>query len=711
MKKFLFASLLLSVFIVFQIPAQQLTIEQAVLQTGLNPVPPAFIWGGPSGGFLQVKNGSLVSIQARSSKESIILTRDEFNQIIQASGLAAVPALPLPVILPSGFLRFTVGSAMVDFDWNQKKITGIFKIPDGSANMSFTPSGALAAYTVGQNIEIIDSNGKKTPVTNDHEKGIVNGQSVSRQEFGINSGLFWSPKGSMLAFYHKDESMVTEYPLVNIMTKPASAEMIRYPMAGGPSEVIGVGIYNVSDGRTIFLEEQAFGDDRYMTNITWDPSENYLYAAVLNREQNHMLLNQYDARTGEKIRTLFEESSEKYVEPLKGLIFKPDDPSQFVWFSQRDGFNHLYLYRNDGSLIRQLTRGEWVVTDFISWDSKGRYIFYQATDPSPLERHIYRLDVNTGARLQLTHNGGTHDALISPDGKYLIDTYSSYSVPGCVLLSEIGSKDSKTLFDAPNPLTNLKMGEYRPFTIKAADKKMDLFGYLVLPPDMDPTKKYPVIVYVYGGPHAQMVVDRWMGGASGWQHYMAQQGFISMTLDNRGSDARGRDFEQVIHRNLGKAEMADQMEGINYLFTLPFVDSNRIGVHGWSYGGFMTTSLMLNYPDIFKVGVAGGPVTDWSYYEVMYGERYMDMPVENPEGYKLSSTLTQIKNLRGRLMLIHGDNDPTVVWQNSLMFVRKCIDEGKLVDYMVYPQHPHNVRGKDRIHLMRTVSRYFQDNL
>jgi dipeptidyl-peptidase-4 len=234
---------------------------------------------------------------------------------------------------------------------------------------------------------------------------------------------------------------------------------------------------------------------------------------------------------------------------------------------------------------------------------------------------------------------------------------------------------------------------------------------MVLPPDMDSTKKYPVIVYVYGGPHAQLVLNTWLGGASGWQHYMAQQGYISMTLDNRGSDARGRDFEQIIHRNLGKAEMADQMEGINYLFSLPFVDSNRIGVHGWSYGGFMTTSLMLNYPDIFKVGVAGGPVIDWKYYEVMYGERYMDMPSENPDGYELSSTLPRVKNLRGRLMLIHGDIDPTVVWQNSLMFVRKCIDEGKLVDYMIYPQHPHNVRGKDRVHLMRTVTRYFQDNL
>lgn len=711
MNKRISAILLLTSFFIIRVPAQQLSIEQAVLQTGLYPSRPSLVWGGPAGGYLQVKNGSIVSIQAKSGKESILLSRDDLNVILQASGVPAIPVLALPEILPSGHFRFAIGTFVVDFDWNQKNIIGKVSIPAGSGNLSMAQSGTLAAYTVGQNIVVTDDSGKITTVTNDQERGVVNGQTVSRSEFGISSGLFWSPKGSMLAFYRKDERMVTEYPLVNITTTPASAERIRYPMAGGQSEIIRVGIYNMADGSTVFLDEGAFGDDRYLTNITWDPSERYLYAAILNREQNHLLLNQYDAKTGLMVKTLFEESSAKYVEPLNGLFFNPEDPAQFIWISERDGFDHLYLYRTDGTMIRQLTHGEWVVTDFLGWDSRGRSVFFRATDPSPLERQIYRLDLNSGVRMRLTIDAGTHDALISRDGRFIIDSYSSLTIPRRVKLWEMGTRDIKTIYDAPNPVENLKMGQYRPFTIKAADKKTDLYGYLVLPADMDPAKKYPVIVYVYGGPHAQLVVNSWMGGASGWQHYMARQGYISMTLDNRGSDARGRDFEQIIHRNLGKAEMADQMEGMNYLFSQPFVDSNRIGVHGWSYGGFMTTSLLLNYPDIFKVGVAGGPVTDWKFYEVMYGERYMDTPAENPEGYELSSVLPQVKNLRGRLMLIHGDIDQTVVWQNSLMFVRKCIDEGKLVDYMVYPQHPHNVRGKDRVHLMRTVTRYFQDNL
>ncbi len=711
MKKFLSISLLIIAVLVANVTAQQLSIEQAVLQTGLNAARPAFAWGGPDGGYLQVKNGAIMSIQAKTGKETTLITRIEINTLLQSSGVQPLQTLVLPEVMPSGLLRFNTGSAIFDFDWNQKKITGKFTVPGTSENFCVTTFGTMGAYTIGQNIMLVDNSGKITPVTNDKEDGIVNGQTVSRSEFGINSGLFWSPAGSSLAFYSKDERKVTQYPLVNINTTPASSNMIRYPMAGGESEIVKVGIYNVADGSTVFLEEDAFGPGRYFTSVTWDPNENYLYAGVLNREQNHLLLNQYDAKTGRKLRTLFEESSAKYVEPLNNLIFNPNDPTQFIWISDRSGFYHMYLYRTDGTFIRQLTHGDWLITEFLGWDKHGKYVFFRATDPSPLERHIYRLDLNSGIRLQLSPDPGTHDGWISPDGRFIIDSYSSYTVPRRIVLREIGSKEFRIISDAPNPVASLKMGQYRPLKIKAADKRTDLYGYMVLPPDMDSTKKYPVIVYVYGGPHAQLVLNTWLGGASGWQHYMAQQGYISMTLDNRGSDARGRDFEQIIHRNLGKAEMADQMEGINYLFSLPFVDSNRIGVHGWSYGGFMTTSLMLNYPDIFKVGVAGGPVIDWKYYEVMYGERYMDMPSENPDGYELSSTLPRVKNLRGRLMLIHGDIDPTVVWQNSLMFVRKCIDEGKLVDYMIYPQHPHNVRGKDRVHLMRTVTRYFQDNL
>ncbi len=695
----------------FLATGQQLTIEQAIGQTGFYPDVPIMIWGGPAGAYLQVRDDELIATQVKTGKEAVLLTKETLNKVLRESGLETLSPLPLPQVLSDGRFRFTLKEWLVDYDWNRNQITGKLPVPAGSQNLAPSPLSDGVAYTRGANLFWTGKGGAGKHITNDTVDGIVNGQTVSRNEFGISLGIFWSPKGSCVAFYRKDERNVTKYPMVDISKTPAEQVFTRYPMAGGSSELIQVGIYRFSTGLTIFLEETAFGDDRYMTNITWDPEERFLYAAVLNREQNHMMLNQYDASTGKKLRTLFEEKSDKYVEPLHGLYFNPVDPGSFIWISERDGYDHLYLYRTDGHLVRQLTSGNWVITDFAGWDRKGKAVYFTSTEISPLERHFYSVDVATGVRTRLTTESGTHDVLVGPDHKYLIDSYSSYSVPRRILLREMSGKEVRVLFEAADPLAGTRLGEYKPFTIKSADKKTDLFGYMVLPPDFDSGKKYPVILYVYGGPHAQLVLNRWLGGASGWQYYMAQQGFICVTIDNRGSDARGRDFEQVIHRNLGKAEMADQMEGIHYLSTLPWIDQDRIGVHGWSYGGFMTTSLMINYPDIFKVGAAGGPVTDWRFYEVMYGERYMDMPKENPEGYELGSTLNQVKNLRGRLLLIHGDIDPVVVWQNSLAFVRKCIDEGKLVDYMVYPRHEHNVRGKDRIHLMKTITRYFEEHL
>ncbi|HBB91009.1 MAG TPA: S9 family peptidase [Bacteroidales bacterium] len=693
------------------LPGQQLTIEEAVLQTGFYPVLPRYAWSSKPNHYITIRDNALVETNIRNNKESVLFTKETFNELLAKNGISPVVRLGLPEVLASGMLRFTASQGILDVDPVKGQIAGLVPVHDSMMTPLLGPGGSFVAFTDAKNVYLSDRSGRVRAVTDEKEPGITNGQSVSRQEFGITDGLFWSPQGNYLSYFRKNERAVSEYPLVNIAETPAKVGPVRYPMAGGPSETVELGVYRVSDGATVVIRENGMGENCYLTNISWDPEEKYVFIAVLNREQNHMVLNQYDVYSGQKIRTLFEERSEKYVEPLRGMFFNPANPEQFIWFSERDGYDHLYLYRTDGSLIRQVTRGYWVVTDFLGWDKKGKSIWFRSTEVSPLERHAYRLDMTSGTKSQLTRDPGTHDVIISPDGRYCFDSYSSYTVPGKVVAREASGAEMKVLFEASNPLAGKKLGTYQSLVIKAADKRTDLYGYLILPPQMDPAKKYPVIVYVYGGPHAQLVVNRWLGGASGWQHYMAQLGYISLTLDNRGSDARGRDFEQVIHRNLGRSEMADQMEGIQYLLNQPFVDANRIGVHGWSYGGFMTTSLLLNYPDIFKVGVAGGPVTDWRFYEVMYGERYMDMPSENPDGYQQVSTLGQIRNLRGRLLLIHGDMDQTVVMQNSLAFLKKSVEEGKLVDFLVYPGHPHNVRGKDRVHLMRTVTRYFEDHL
>ena len=462
--------------------------------------------------------------------------------------------------------------------------------------------------------------------------------------------------------------------------------------------------------------------EKYLTNIAWSPNGKSLYVAELNREQNEMHLVRYSALTGEKEAELFSETDLRYVEPQHPVQFLPNDTTRFIWQSERDGFNHLYLYDTNGRLVRQLTAGEWVVTDVGGFDKDGKRVIFEATAPHPvsasmqgdaLRRYVWSVDLESDRLMDcLSWKDGVHHWRLSSSGAYAIDKWSSPTVPREIDLVRV--KDAKvveTLLTAPDPYKNYRMPKIEVGKILAADGKTPLNYRLVLPPDLDPSKKYPTVVYVYGGPHAQMVTGDWLNGTRGWDIYMALRGYVIFTVDNRGSANRGHAFESIIHRNLGQNEMADQMKGVEFLKSLPYVDADRIGVHGWSFGGFMTTNLMLTYPDVFKVGVAGGPVIDWSNYEIMYGERYMDRPQDNPEGYKRANLKLKAGNLKGHLLLIHGDVDPVVVWQHSLGFLKACVDANTYPDYFVYPRHQHNVIGKDRPHLHEKITRYFDDYL
>jgi dipeptidyl-peptidase-4 len=311
---------------------------------------------------------------------------------------------------------------------------------------------------------------------------------------------------------------------------------------------------------------------------------------------------------------------------------------------------------------------------------------------------------------KLTMEDGYHHISLSSSGKYFIDDFSSLDTPHRIRIFSMNGKPILELLDAPNPLENRKIGKTELVDIKAADGTT-LHARIITPSNLDPSKKYPVVVYVYNGPHVQLVTNSWLGGAPLWMHSMCEEGYIIWTLDGRGSDMRGLEFEQAIFRDLGTLEIQDQMAGVAYLRSLPYVDQERMGVHGWSYGGFMTTGLMLREPGTFKAGVAGGPVIDWKYYEVMYTERYMDTPQENPEGYAKSDLKKYVKNLKGDLLMIHGSSDDVVVLQHNMTFLKQCIDEGVQVDFFVYPGHAHNVRGKDRVHLMTKVIGYFMDKL
>ena len=572
-----------------------------------------------------------------------------------------------------------------------------------------SPDNSKLAYTVDNNLFLIYSNDEVKQITSDSNLGIVNGQSVHRNEFGISKGIFWSPKSNYIAYYRMDETMVTDYPLVDITQRIASVENIKYPMAGMKSHEVTLNVYNVASGQTIAIKTGE-PKEQYLTNIAWSPDEKSIYIAVLNREQNHLKLNKYSATTGNFIATLFEEKDEQYVEPSKPIEFIGNDSTQFIWNSRRDGWNHIYLYKTDGTLLKQLTKGEWEVTSVVKNDVKSGVLYFTATKESPIESHLYALNTKKGDIVKLTSGEGTHYPRVSNDSKYFVDFYSSIAVPNKVDLYSTSGKIVKNIITASNPYNGYDVPLPELVNLKA-DDGTTLYGRIVKPINFNPAKKYPVVVYVYGGPHSQLVTNSWMGGSRLWESYMANKGFILFTLDNRGTSNRGADFEQAIHRNLGTIEVSDQLVGLKFLKSLSYVDSERIGVHGWSYGGFMTISMMLKASDEFKVGVAGGPVTDWKFYEIMYGERYMDMPDENPDGYKNADLKNYVKNLKGNLLIIQDDMDKTVVMQHSLTLIHEFIKNGVQVDFFVYPQHDHNVMGKDRVHLIDKIIKYFEEKL
>jgi len=654
--------------------------------------------------------------------EKVVFTLTQLNQSLTVAGRETVSSLPVFTI-PSAeepIFAFTSKQHRLHYNFKENRITADYSLSSKWSHYDYSPENAYLAFTEGNNLKILSPENKVITVTNETDEGIVCGQSVHQNEFGIRKGTYWSPKGSALAFYRMDETMVTTYPLVNVDARTAELVPHKYPMAGMKSHEVTVGVYNIESGTTTWLKT-GLPKEKYLTNITWSPDEKSIYIAELNRDQNEMHLVRYSALTGEKEMDLFTETSHTYVEPSNPVLFIPGKPETFIWQSDRDGYNHLYLYDTSGKELKQLTSGEWVVQRVLGFDKKSEHIYITATAPHPvssnnagssLEVYAWQINLKTGKRSCFNQSKGVHNVSVSTSGLYAIDQWTTPTVPREIDVVRI--KDGKVmthLLSSKDPYKGFNMPEIEGGSIKSADNMTDIHYRLIKPVGLDENKKYPTIIYVYGGPHSQQVTGGWLHGTRGWEIYMAQRGYVVFVVDNRGTGNRGRDFEHIIHRQLGVTEMADQMKGVDFLKSLPYVDTDRIGVHGWSYGGFMTTNLMLTHPDVFKVGVAGGPVIDWKYYEIMYGERYMDSPQDNPEGYKNADLKLRAGNLKGRLLLIHGDIDPVVVWQHSLSFLKSCVDANTYPDYFVYPHHEHNMMGKDRIHLHEKITRYFDDYL
>jgi len=683
---------------------KSLTVEDAVMgyYNGLYPEKITGLQWVPGTELYSAINSNVLYVFDTTGKIKKKLTLAEIKTTVKNPELSYMPRLTWES--PTE-LHLTLKDKLYILDPFKNELKKFITLPDRFENIDFHFNSESIAYTQ-ENDLFIWRDGQETRVTKNNEHN-TSGQAIARYEFGISKGTFWSPSGAFLAFYEKNEENVTEYPLLDYSSTPASSHPIKYPMAGQLSEHGRVGIVDSETGETTYLQQMG-EEDSYVTNIAWSPDNQFIYLAHLNREQTSMALNKYN-RKGDFLKTIYQEFDEEYVEPENPPYFIPNGKGEFIWITEKNGFSNLVLMNDDG-IIRELTNLTYEITDFIGFNSEGTKAFFHATGENPTENHGYAVELETGTVTQLTSGNGTHTISVSESGKFYIDNYSSTTIPGKTTLYHTTKSKSWEILSAENPLSEYSIGTTEIFSKKTSDGT-ELWCRMIKPSHFDETKKYPVLFYVYNGPHVQLVTDSWLGGASLWMHSLAEEGYIIFTVDGRGSSHRGIDFEQTVHENMGTIEVQDQAEMAEWLKTLPYTDNDRFAVHGWSYGGFMTTSLMLKKPGLFKVGVAGGPVIDWRLYEIMYTERYMDTPETNPEGYAEADLKTHVANLEGKLMLIHGASDDVVVMQHSMEFLTKCIEEGKEIEFFPYPGHAHNVRGKDRVHLMTKVLNYIKSIL
>ena len=703
-----FVTFAIALMMTFTLSAQEserklLTIEDVVLNRELSPKTFPVQWVGQSDSYSTVEGNNLVATDARNNKKRTIITLEELNKLLSTD----FKRFPAYAWEDDNSLIVNAHSQRNAIDLKLKKVAAAYKIPVGANLTRQSGKGGIYAYTKDNNLYCYDGE-REHQITNFEDKNIVCGQSVSRNEFGISGGIFFSPDAKKIAFYQKDESRVTDFPLLDINTRTGTLRNIKYPMNGMDSEHVSLGVYDIASGKTTYLNVTDFDAERYLTCITWSPDSERIYIQVLDRAQKNVHLNSYNASTGQIDKQILTEHNDRWVEPQYQLVFLKNDPSRFIYSTDnRDGFWNLYLCNNEGK-VERLTKVDADVK-YVAQDDK--FVYYTSAEVSPAESHLFKVEISTGKTTRLTKEAGWHDPVMSQSGKFYLDTYSSLNVPRVVDLGRTDLKPSRELFRAEDPTVGYNFCNIELGKIKSADGKFDNFYRLIKPLDFDPSKKYPVILYVYGGPHSQMVKNNYQASLRRWEMYMAQHGYVVFVMDNRGTQNHGAEYEKAIHRQCGQAEMEDQMVGMRWLMSHDWVDQERIGVHGWSYGGYMTISLITNYPDVFKVGVAGGPVIDWKWYEVMYGERYMDNTHNNPEGFAKTSLINKATSLKGKLLICQGAVDNVVVWQHSLSFIRECIKNHVQVDYFPYPCAEHNVYGKDAVHLYQKITNYFEDYL
>jgi len=602
------------------------------------------------------------------------------------------------------------------YHFSSRELTRLTEDEAEERDPQFSPDGQQLSFLKNDNLQVLDVRTHTVrQLTEQGTDHLLIGRFdwVYEEEFGIRTGFIWSPDGRSIAYFQVDERATPEFPIVDFIPVHNAAEPMRYPKAGDVNSIVRIGVVPVDGDPVTTWMDIGEETDIYIPRIAWLPDGRTLAIQRLNRQQNRLDVLLADAATGASRIILTENAQGGWIELNDMWIFLKNEP-MFIWPSQRDGYLHLHLYQNDGQLVRQLTRGEWEVTSLDGVDEASGLVYFTGTEKDVLERHLYRINLD-GTRLErLTHEDGTHSINMSPHGPYYIDTFSDTETPpGVSLFSADGKlKDVLLRNEMKELFEKYELSAPEFFTIPADDGEQ-IEAYLIKPPHFDPARKYPVLIYAYGGPGSQIVSDIWSVGKGGlWHQLMAEKGYIIFGLDNRGTGNRGTEWMWKVYRNLGDYEVRDHVSGVRFLRTLPYVDVDRVGIWGWSYGGYTACMCLLKAPDHFQAGVAVAPVTDWRNYDTIYAERYMDTPANNPEGYKASSAISYADHLTGKLLLVHGSSDDNVHVANTMQLAKALQDKGRPFRLMIYPGKSHGIgSGETRVHLFNMITEFFLENL
>jgi len=711
------------------VPGKALTVERIYSQPSLSGrLTRGLVWtpDGKALSYFETKGSGkeakteLWVMDAANGERRLLVASDKLESILPVDTSRPTQATGLGRRAPSQY-QWAPDAAGILFQgptalaWLDVKAQTGRTLVSGKATLAdpkISPDGRNVSFVRDHNVWIMNlADGKERAVTQGGTEEIRKGELdwVYPEELDIKTAYWWSPDSSAIAYLEMDERKVSQYPLVDFSSPSGEAEMERYPTAGGANPIVRVFVASLSGGESRAMDTGP-ETDIYIPRVNWLTDSKHLAIQRLNRTQTALDLLIADGTTG-KTRAVLSENDANWINVSDDLYFLKDG-KRFLWSSEHSGYRHLYLYDLEGKQLAQLTKGEWEVSAVDAVDEAKGLVYFTATEKSPLERHLYHVALDGSGFARLSKDEGTHAAVLAPNAAAFYDTYSNGATPPRQDLYRADGSHIATVNE--NKIAELADYHLSPMeflTVKSRDG-VQLNASIIKPPDFRPQKKYPVLVYTYGGPHAQVVRNAWGGANFLWHQLMAQKGYIIFSLDNRGSAGRGHAFEAPLHFRMGAQELSDQRDGVKYLRSLSYVDANRIGIWGWSYGGYMTLHAMFEAGDDFKVGFAGGPVTDWRYYDTIYTERYLGLPQKNEKGYQDSSPVKYAGQLKGKLLIAHGTGDDNVHYANTLAVINDLIEAGKYVEVLAFPGRGHGVSDPPaRRVLMQRVTQFFLDNL